>query len=448
MRILQVSNGLPPTAVAGAEQYTYTISRALSRRHEVYVFCHERAPDQAEYTLIDQEMDGLRVRRVVHNFRDVSSFEDLYVNPNVERLFEEYVQQVRPDLIQFQHCIGLSANLPRIAARRDIPFTITLLDYWYICPTVKLLTPDLALCPGPHRGADCRQCFGPAFDAWARLHRIPGYETLRDRLVPRWLQSLVLRQLETARPPKKTRETDDAVAPRFIRRMLAMQETLGLAPRLLAPSHFVREMYTDYGVPGDRIVVVPWGLDKRQWSSTPPHANAPQLRFGYIGTLQAAKGVDILVRAFNRLDSDQVELRLHGGGKPDDPFADRLMRVRDPRIHFLGRYDNRRLPELLAQVDVVVIPSIWHETFSLVAREALLAGLPVIASAVGALPEVIVDNVNGLLVPPSDEDALHQAMARLIDDRGLLTHLEPSATAVIDIHDHVDELERIFKDLK
>lgn len=448
MKIIEVSNGLPPTAVAGAEQYTYTISRALSRRHEVYVFCHERAPDQAEYTLIDQELDGVNVRRVAHNFRDVSSFEDLYVNPNIERLFEEYVQQVHPDLIQFQHCIGLSANLPRIAARRDIPFTITLLDYWYICPTVKLLTPDLALCPGPHRGADCRQCFGPAFDAWARLHRIPGYEALRDRLVPRWLQSLVLRQLETARPPKKTRETDDTVAPRFIRRMQAMQKTLGLAPRLLAPSHFVREMYTDYGVPGDRIVVVPWGLDKRQWSSTPPHANAPQLRFGYIGTLQAAKGVDILVRAFNRLDNDQVELRLHGGGKPDDPFAGRLMRVRDPRIHFLGRYDNRHLPELLAQVDVVVIPSIWHETFSLVAREALLAGLPVIASAVGALPEVIVDNVNGLLVPPSDADALHQAMARLIDDRGLLTHLEPSATAVIDIHDHVDELERIFKDLK
>jgi glycosyltransferase involved in cell wall biosynthesis len=454
VKILQVSNGFPPTAVAGAEQYTYAISHALSRRHEVYVFCHERAPDQAEYTLIDQEMDGLRVRRVVNNFRDVSSFEDLYVNPGIERLFEEYVDLVHPDLIQFQHCIGLSANLPNITARRDIPFTITLLDYWYICPTVKLLTQDLALCPGPHQGADCRRCFGPAFDVWSRLHRIPGYETLRDRLVPQWLHSLALRWLETSPLSRKTcaseaaQGTDGTAASPFVRRMQSMRTMLNLAPRLLAPSHFVREMYTGYGVPGDHILVVPWGLDKHRWTHQLPRARVPQLRFGYIGTLQPAKGVDILVRAFHRLDDDQVELRLHGGGKPDDPFVDRLTRVQDPRIHFLGRYDNLRLPELLARVDVVVIPSIWHETFSLVAREALLAGLPVIASAVGALPEVIVDNVNGLLVPPSDEDALHEAMARLVDDRALLARLKPSAPAVTDIRDHADELERIYKELR
>ena len=448
MKILQVSNGLPPTAVAGAEQYTYALSRALSKRHEVYVFCHERAPDRAEYTLIDQEIDGLAVRRVVNNFRDVSSFEDLYVNAKVERLFEEYVDQVRPDVIHFQHCIGLSATLPQVAARRDVPFTITLLDYWYICPTVKLLTREQTLCPGPHRGADCRQCLGPSFDAWARLHRFPFYETVRDRFVPQWLHRRVLRWIETSGSFTKARADDDPVASPFIQRMQAMRTMLNLAPRLLAPSRFVRQMYVDYGVSGDRILVLPWGLDTRRWAHQPPRASVPQLRFGYIGTLQPAKGVDILVRAFHRLADDQVELRLYGGGRPNDPFVDRLSRVRDPRIHFLGRYDNHRLPELLAQVDVVVIPSTWHETFSLVAREALLAGLPVIAAAVGALPEVIVDDVNGLLVPPADEDALHDALARLARDRALLARLRPSDPAVTDIHDHVDELEQIYEALR
>jgi len=447
VKIIEVSNGLPPTAVAGAEQYTYAISRALSRRHEVYVFCHERAPDQAEYTLIDQELDGLRVRRVVNNFRDVAGFEDLYVNPNIERLFEEYVDQVRPDLIHFQHCIGLSATLPHLAARRGIPFVITLHDYWYICPTVKLLTNELTCCPGPHRGADCRQCFGPAFDIWTRLHRIPLYDTLRARLVPQLLHRQVLRLLESSRLFTKPQTAGDPETSRFTRRMQAMQAVLGAAPRLLAPSRFVRDVYTTYGVPGDRITVLPLGLDTARWANQPEHADTPQVRFGYFGSLQAAKGIDVLVRAFIRLESEQVELLVHGAEKPDDPFAE-LKQTQDARIRFLGRYDNNRLPELLAQVDVVVIPSIWHETFSLVAREALLAGLPVIASAVGALPEVIVDNVNGLLVPPADEEALHQAMARLVDDRSLLTRLKPSAAAVIDIHDHVDELERIFKDLK
>lgn len=448
MRILQVANGFPPTAVAGVEQYTHTLSRALSDRHTVYVFCSERAPDRPEYTLIDQETDGLAVRRVVNNFRDVSGFEDLYVNPTIERLFGEYVDRVQPDVIHFQHCNGLSATLPHVAARQGVPFLITLHDYWYICPLVKLLTNERTLCPGPHRGADCRQCFGPAFDAWTRLHRIPFYNTLRDRLVPQWLHRRVLRWLEASRRSTKPRAGDDAAASPPIQRMRAMRAMLDLAPRLLAPSRFVRDVYTGYGVPGDRILVVPLGLDTARWAHQPPRVSAPRLRFGYIGSLQPAKGVDILVRAFTRLAGDQVELRVHGGDKPGDSFADRLKRTRDPRIRFLGQYDNRRLPELLAQVDVVVIPSMWHETFSIVAHEALLARLPVVAAAAGALPEVVEDNVNGLLVPPADEDALHDALARLVSDRALLARLKPSTARVTDIRDHVDELEHIYEELQ
>lgn len=448
MKVFQVANGFPPTSVVGVEQYTHTLARALSRHHEVYVFCAERAPDRREYTLIDEEMDGLAVRRVVNNFRDVAGFEDLYVNPNVERLFEEYVDQVRPDLIHFQHCIGLSANLPHVAARRVIPFVITLHDYWYICPTVKLLTDELIRCPGPHQGADCRRCFGPAFDAWTRLHRIPLYDTLRARLVPQWLHRQVLGLLESSRLFTKPQAASGPVTSPFTRRMKAMQGTLGLAPRLLAPSRFVRDVYAAYGVPGDRITVLPLGLDTARWTDRPGRMDTPQLRFGYFGSLQAAKGIDILARAFARLQSEQVELLVHGAGRPDDPFAGQVQQTRDPRIHFLGRYDNDRLPELMAQVDVVVIPSIWHETFSIVAREALLAGLPVVATAVGALPEVITDGVNGLLVPPTDEGALHDALARLAGDRALLARLKPTEPAVIDIRDHVDEIEHIYEELR
>jgi len=448
VKVLQVANGFPPASVVGVEQYTHTLARALSQHHEVYVFCAERTPDRREYALINEEMDDLAVRRVVNNFRDVAGFEDLYVNPKIERLFEEYVDQVRPDLIHFQHCIGLSATLPHLAARWGIPFVITLHDYWYICPTVKLLTNELTRCPGPHQGADCRQCFGPAFDIWTRLHRIPFYDTLWARLVPRLLHRQVLRLLKSSRRFTKPQTTGAPETSRFTRRMQAMQAVLGAAPWLLAPSRFVRDVYKAYGVPEDRISVLPLGLDTARWANQPESADTPQVRFGYFGSLQAAKGIDFLVRAFVRLEGEQVELLVYGAGKPDEPFAERVRQTQDARIRFLGRYDNSRLPELMARVDVVVIPSIWHETFSIVAREALLARLPVIASAVGALPEVIVDNANGLLVPPSDEDALHQAMARLVDDRYLLTRLKPSAAAVIDIHDHVNELEHIYKDLK
>ena len=447
MRILQVSNGFPPTAVAGVEQYTRSVSRALADRHEVYVLCSERAPNRAEYALIDEEADGLKIRRTVNNFRDVSTFEDLYINKRIERSFGEYVDQVHPDLVHFQHCYGLSATLPQVAARLGVPSVMTLHDYWTICPRVRLLTTDGALCPGPHQGADCGRCFGPAFDAWTRLHRVPYYDAVRDLLVPDWLQRRLLRWLGRLRPAARASAADLPVAPRFLQRMQAMQAMLNQVPRLLAPSRFVRELYVGYGVPAQRVSVVPLGLDTARWAVRPPRVKAPHIRFGYFGTLQSSKGVDVLICAFSALDDTSAELRVHGDGQPGDPFAGRVKRSSGPRVRFLGRYDNRRMPELLASVDVVVIPSVWHETFSIVAREALLGRVPVIATAMGALPEVVEDGINGLLVPPNDEEALRDAMACLTADPDLLARLRPAPPAVTDIHEHVVELERAYEQL-
>ena len=80
----------------------------------------------------------------------------------------------------------------------------------------------------------------------------------------------------------------------------------------------------------------------------------------------------------------------------------------------MGRFPRAALPDILAQVDLLVIPSRCFETYSLAAREALLAGVPVVASGLGALPEVIEDGVNGYLVPPGDVAALSQALGQAV----------------------------------
>jgi len=117
----------------------------------------------------------------------------------------------------------------------------------------------------------------------------------------------------------------------------------------------------------------------------------------------------------------------------------------------MGRYDQKDLPSILGQMDVLVIPSTWHETFSLVAREGLLSGTPVIASEIGALPEVINSGQNGLLVPPGDVDALHGALHNLSADPALLAHLREgailSAKEIKSMEDHVREVDLIYQAL-
>ena len=94
------------------------------------------------------------------------------------------------------------------------------------------------------------------------------------------------------------------------------------------------------------------------------------------------------------------------------------------RVHFLGQ--RRDIPDLLSALDIFVLPS-HSEGVSLALLEAMAAGLPVIATAVGGLPEVVTDGENGLLIPPKDPEALAQALARLLADPALAKKLGENA---------------------
>jgi glycogen(starch) synthase len=91
-----------------------------------------------------------------------------------------------------------------------------------------------------------------------------------------------------------------------------------------------------------------------------------------------------------------------------------------------------------------VLPSIWPETFSIVLREALSAGLPVVASRIGAIPELIRDGENGLLVSPGSVDELAAALERLAREPGLRQCLVSVPTPIRSVADYAGELEQIY----
>ena len=94
---------------------------------------------------------------------------------------------------------------------------------------------------------------------------------------------------------------------------------------------------------------------------------------------------------------------------------------------------------------MLALPSIWPETFSIVLREALSAGLPVVASRIGAIPEVIRDGENGLLVTPGSVDDLAAALARLAREPALRQSLVSVLTPIRSVADYGGELEQIYR---
>ncbi len=148
------------------------------------------------------------------------------------------------------------------------------------------------------------------------------------------------------------------------------------------------------------------------------------LRVGYVGRLEAHKGVAVLIRAVAATPG--LTLEIMGAGPDQTDLAGQVTRSdAADRISFGGFVDQGDLAEIYRRFDVVVVPSLdtpsWLEQFGRVAVEAMASGAVVVASRSGALPEVIADA--GVLVAPGDHDALAAALARLRDDAELRAEL-------------------------
>lgn len=168
------------------------------------------------------------------------------------------------------------------------------------------------------------------------------------------------------------------------------------------------------------------------------------LRFGFMGSLSEPKGVRWLIEQFQALPFDAT-LQIAGRGQLDDEARFKALAAGSPRISFVGY----QTPEAFyQQIDVAIVPSIWNEPFGMVAVEACAYARPVIASRMGGLPEIIQDQLNGLLCSPDDPDSLGLAMLKLHQQPALLARLSAQArvsvASLLDQDLMLDSYQSIF----
>lgn len=405
MKVLHLVHQYPPANIGGTELYTASVAHALAKRgHEVTVLYRGSSPGvglerhEEDDVLVVKTWAGLLSpnRRFLATLRD---------DPT-EQAFERVLDETRPDLIHIQHLMGFPGTIISSIREQGVPFLITLHDYWWFCANAQLLTNySRRLCEGPRAYLNCARCV---------LARV-GFSGL-------WPAVPALAMLMSWRGSRL--------------RSATLQ-----ASRLVAPSHFVKEQYCSHNVPADRIEVLPHGLE---WpSGLKRQRSARAVRLAYIGGLSWQKGVHILVDAVRGL-TGAVELWIAGDESFDPWYVGRLRDHVLPNQRFLGRLSRERVWEVLSQADLVVVPSLWHETFSLIVHEAFATGVPVVASRVGALTEAIRDGEDGLLVPPGDTDAWQSVLQDLIDEPGLVAKLQSNVRTPMTMVEHTSRLESIY----
>jgi glycosyltransferase involved in cell wall biosynthesis len=213
------------------------------------------------------------------------------------------------------------------------------------------------------------------------------------------------------------------------------------ADEVIVPSHAAkRYLVAEEGIDGAHVNVVHLGFDADALRSSDAEGRAVRRSLGIedgafvagcVARFSPNKGHRFLFEALARLAADRPDARLILVGQGDSaPYREqaRAAGVAD-RTLFLG--ERRDVPACLRAMDVVVLPSL-SESFNQVIIEALAAERPLLVTDVGGAREVVTDGANGLIVPPADAGALHDALRRLADDAELRARLSERARASIE----------------
>jgi len=216
--------------------------------------------------------------------------------------------------------------------------------------------------------------------------------------------------------------------------------------RVLVPSNFVKAQFSSNGYPPERITVVPLGVNFTDHHPDPMQ-KSDVLTFAAVGSILASKGLHILIKAFKEVPAKEIRLRIFGREDAAPVYTRQLKKMAsgDKRIQFMGPFSPDQRNETFNQIDILVIPSMVPESFSLVAREALLHRKPVIASRIGALPEVIGDKVNGYLFTPGQVDELKRIISIIANDPGVLLKLDcPGLKHIDTMEEHILVMEKLY----
>jgi len=353
VRIAIVNTHYYPEDIGGAERSLRFLAESLvAEGHECAVFCVGSSPrfmqlNGVQLTSIAsgecsaKGIDtGKGVRKGLWHLRDT------YDSRSAEKI-ARHVARFKPDLVNTNNLLGISAALWRKLHDMGIPIVHTLRDYYLMCPNTAFF----------RNGRPCRDRCNSC--------RILGLPRL--------------------------------VATRYVR-------------CVVGNSHFILNRHLQAGAFAKATCEVIYNaytpgapVEARR------HSKVGQLTFGYIGRLAPSKGIRLLLESLQSvliLHPGTVSLRVAGEGDPDYVAELREAATGLP-VQFLGRMAPA---EFYDSVDVTVVPSLWEEPLARVIFESFAHGVPVLASNLGGSPEIILPGATGWLFDPRQPASLHHAM--------------------------------------
>ena len=382
MRILIVLHQFYPEFSGGTERVSLNLAQAAQRAgHFVEILACSVNPDTtagfASAQLVgarETVYQGVPVTLLPRAMMPASADFSLDADLTLVEKIAGWIKEKRFDICHVTHVMRMSSAVLAVQ-RCGLPFVLTLTDFFLACPRINLVDLDNRICEGPELGNKCgKRC-----------------------LTAPWSRESLVSRFEHARA------------------------LLSSASFRVAPSEFVADRYRE-AFPECEFRVIPHGIDLlaltlNQVADSGEDGAARKLRLGYVGGIIPQKGLEVLLRAMALVPSSDVELKVVGGFHGASAFHRDVLALgrADSRVEFLGHLDPTRVCEEMQRFDLLCLPSLVPETFSLAMHEASALGVPALVSDLGAPGAHVAHHGGGRALAFGDVEVWAKAISHAIE---------------------------------
>ncbi len=317
----------------------------------------------------------------------------------VMHYFNQILDEVKPEIVHFHNFLGLSFKIAEEVHKRGIKSFFTPHNYHFIDPNLYMIKSNLKV--------------------WDNANFFEHSELLKSN-------------------PSKIKH--------YEHRVVAAKHTISdLIDYTLAISTREKEILVDFGANSEKIFVVHQApllseleIKKNNFSNT-----KQPVKFGFIGSVIPHKGVHKLVIAAQILEKGSAEIHIYGLG--NELYKKELMKIDTKGLCvWHGEYEYSELPQILDELDCVVVPSIWEEAAGLVVLEAIGYGVPVIGARIGGIPDFIIENVNGRTYPANSERNLAALLKELVDFPEILDKYKSNCKKAFKFSDYINHILNLY----
>lgn len=410
MKILQIIHQDPRVALGGSESYCRHLSKGLhEKKNKVAIFSAKRGDGSTELS-IEQEK-GINYFVVDLNSlktsKKIFQYTNSYANPEILKAFKKVLKSFKPEIIHIHHLLTLSVDIITYCEELDIPMVATLHDYWYFCHRITLTLPDGENCDGSEGGTKCKGCGKRIYN------QFPG-----NLLQPGQAIASVLRN----------------------KRLIA---GLNQCDLIYAPCHSLMARYENEGVSLDKMRHRPYGIPIL--SLQKKKVEVPVV-FGYIGNLTPYKGLEVLIDAAKLINGSSWKIKIFGAGTSDYETYLKQKSNGLP-IEFNGKFPADTVEFALNSIDVLIVPSLWEENSPLVVHEANCCSVPVVASNIGGLSEIVSSLRGGMLFNPGDSRQLSKILSTICTKPDIIMKMKKKMKIIRPIEKEVKDMLADYRQL-